>query len=1513
MTGEGPSVDLSKLSREELEKRIQILELEKRSEKRKANHFRAALESMNERLSNVESIAAMNKNASNSNAMKIEGSEKFTGRFPKYIEGQTKLGSYIEIICGQAMAKVDCYSDISILNAIQAALPLQVLESIAGENISSVQHLVTILRSKFNNPQNISAMLLEVKTFKFDLEISIAANCGKLLHLMDAYNRRCHAAGLPQKAWVLDRAMDYLFGKIAKVNQAVAEMVFNKWHELEDQNPEAIQRMRIEDIERAVARAEEVITFRNQCLGISEKGNTALATQGKTQSSMYSWTHWACGKTHQVKRGTKAYCPCGIVATCSKKLDNGQVCCGNHKDEYHDTALRSLKRQTESNSGGNWRLPNTQGGNKSAAIADVVDRSIPSPSQDTEDHDWVAAPVNVQGHIYPIVIDCAAQFSSMSLKTFETIPGYQEFQRWQSREAYGASGGSMEPAFQVIIPLLFDDRCLIKAKFRICRNSTAPILFGLNGLRNSLIDLEKMFFTMGQFEIKLFEYNDLLRKLGNNEWVQSDSLVLCVASAEEGPVEVIDIKEDESTAKSTLAELKQDLIKFEEIQLIAAESEPEKQEIIARNNRLWTVVEKWPGLFKKVFKAGQLKVSPVEFEFNRDINQVKPIVMKLKDLSFKEMSIVDDWVRDSLRESIVEESQSTWRHTIFPVRKPDRINAQGLPEEDYRIVTPFFGLNKLLNLNGTGLPKLQDIQIAVANSTLFSALDMRQAFFQIPLAPESRPYTAFSAPGQKLLQYTCVPMGCNIATGLMQTVLSRLLGDMYYKNVLCYADDIIIYSKKDLRDHMSIVDEVCKRLWKANANLKKEKAIIGVERIKFLGMMLSGKGWEVSPDYVSAVKDADEPDSYKSLKSFLGLCSWQRRFISHYAEKAFPLTKLFKKGTQGRAFNNNWGDEQQKAFLELKAAMSSTPVLCHPNFERDFHLFSDASGVALGGVLSQEDQEEPGSFRVLGYFSRKLNNREAAKGIPERELMGLMEALEHFRSMIFGFNIHCKVDQRSLEWLINNTSLTKYMKYSARLQEYSIIVKYLPGASNKSDWCSRHAATSRQGIYLLSDSEHRGLFSLNSSNSSSPEEAISSNILKEIVESIAVTSKLQQHADLEGSVQQNMKQDPFFAAFLSATEKRFSFGRAIFNRDHFRETQGIFFYREKIIVPQEAAESLIHRVHCISPLTKHLGRANTLRLIMSSFYWPSMSSQIQNFIDSCIICQKAKFFRGVERPMSLLPMQERRFGLIALDIYGGQALPNSHGYTSILTIIDHLTSYVKFVALKNRSSNTIVEQLWQNWASTWGWPFWIHTDNAQELQAGLQKALQEERGIKKSYCGVYAAHQNGRVERAHRFLGEQLRIYSLETGSLRYWHKELTNISARHNLCYNPRVKSTPSKLVLGYDLSEGSEEVRGLPVEQNMERYMKKMDEAAREFRKYDAYQEDVALIQDTSFNPGDLVFVQCKEAKKSKFNLNQGPYEVREVLGSNSYRVWDTMQDKIVIMDGKNLRRCFSTTGET
>ncbi|CAM8931525.1 unnamed protein product [Rhodiola kirilowii] len=228
-------------------------------------------------------------------------------------------------------------------------------------------------------------------------------------------------------------------------------------------------------------------------------------------------------------------------------------------------------------------------------------------------------------------------------------------------------------------------------------------------------------------------------------------------------------------------------------------------------------------------------------------------------------------------------------------------------------------------------------------------------------------------------EFLVMPFGLTNAPSTFQSAMNDLFRPMLRRFVLVFFDDILIFSKT-WAEHLIHLKEVLDTLATHFYFVKPSKCDIARTKVQYLGHLISHAGVEVDPDKIRAIKDWPVPTSLKHLHSFLGLASYYRRFVARYAHIAVPLTDLLRKDAYA------WTHPADGAFEQLKVALSTTPVLALPNFNRPFVVQSDASGVGMGAVLLQEQ-------RPLAFFSKKFTKTMQQSSTYNRELCAIVSAV----------------------------------------------------------------------------------------------------------------------------------------------------------------------------------------------------------------------------------------------------------------------------------------------------------------------------------------------------------------------------------------------------------------------------------------------------------------------------------------------------------------------------------------
>lgn len=229
-----------------------------------------------------------------------------------------------------------------------------------------------------------------------------------------------------------------------------------------------------------------------------------------------------------------------------------------------------------------------------------------------------------------------------------------------------------------------------------------------------------------------------------------------------------------------------------------------------------------------------------------------------------------------------------------------------------------------------------------------------------------KPKTAFVT-RNGLYQFTVMPFGLCNSPATFVRLMETVLAGLNYKICLVYIDDIIVFGRT-FEETLDNLEQVFGKLENAGLKLKAKKCSLFKKEVLFLGYKVSGKGIHTDPQKVSIISKWPVPMNASEVRSFVGICSYNRRFIKGFSSIAKSLFKLTEKGREFK-----WSNECQAAFEQLKRCLTTAPILCHPDFSLPFVVDTDSSQSGLGAVLSQEID---GKLRVIAYASRTLSKSE---------------------------------------------------------------------------------------------------------------------------------------------------------------------------------------------------------------------------------------------------------------------------------------------------------------------------------------------------------------------------------------------------------------------------------------------------------------------------------------------------------------------------------------------------------
>jgi hypothetical protein len=316
-------------------------------------------------------------------------------------------------------------------------------------------------------------------------------------------------------------------------------------------------------------------------------------------------------------------------------------------------------------------------------------------------------------------------------------------------------------------------------------------------------------------------------------------------------------------------------------------------------------------------------------------------------------------------------------------------------------------LNAQTRRDSFPIPLVEDVIDQLGKSSWFTTLDLQFGFWQIRMAPEDMKKTALITK-TRLYDWTVMPFGLKNATSTFTRTMSEVFKDLGRKFLKVFVDDLNVHNES-WGEHLQHLDAVLCKLREVNLKLNPNKCCFAAKTITFLGHVVSKNGTRPDPGKIEAVLHFPMPKIVTSVRSFLGLTGYYRKYIRGYSRLAGPLFELTRKDV---AVVWNMGCEQ--AYQALKTALVDAPVLSRPDFKRTFWLDVDWSPKGVGAILSQKE----GRFeKVVAYASKSLKEAQRKFHPMEGECYALIWGVMHFRQYLHQKHFILRTDHKPLEWL----------------------------------------------------------------------------------------------------------------------------------------------------------------------------------------------------------------------------------------------------------------------------------------------------------------------------------------------------------------------------------------------------------------------------------------------------------------------------------------------------------------
>ena len=707
-------------------------------------------------------------------------------------------------------------------------------------------------------------------------------------------------------------------------------------------------------------------------------------------------------------------------------------------------------------------------------------------------------------------------------------------------------------------------------------------------------------------------------------------------------------------------------------------------------------------------EAGLVKTAPIRIQLREDA--VPVALATARNVPLPLMKPVEEELKRMERHGIIttETEPTDWVSALVPVPKPK--------SNSVRITVDYKKLNQAVKRQVFPIPTLEQLTSKLSGATCFSKLDASSGFYQIPLDEVSSKMTTFITPfGRK--RFLRLPMGISIAPECFQRKMEELLEGL--PGVIIYMDDTVVFG--DSTNHDERLEAVIRRIHESGLKLNKSKCEFRKSEIKFLGMKISKNGISVDEEKLQAIQQLQPPKDVSELRSLLGVINFLCRFVPHIQDRLRPLNDLLKKDTVWA-----WTSQQQQALDDVKAAVTSAPVLAFYDPARQTVVSADASSYGIGGCILQKHGSV---FKPVAYCSRSLTDTETRWAQIEKELLAATWTCEKMHMFLSGLpSFELQLDHKPLIPLINTKNLVdapiRCQRMLMRLMRYNATAVFVPGKQHLvPDYLSRHPLPTQDEISaVLQEDVHGFCERIFNDLPATPQRLV--EISKE-QQADELLQRVVQHTLSgwkEGAKQHDLKD--FFACRGELSVLYLTSGT-------------LLMYGRRIVIPSSLREEMLTRLHNDG----HFGLNKCRQRAAESVWWPRISIDLKRHLENCSFCQVNTPAQHAE-PLVTTPTPSQPWKHIAADIF-------HFNNCNWLVTVDLFSRYLEIQRLPSLTSNAVIERL-KRLFSRLGIPDLVTTDGGTQFTSSLFADFSGSYGFIHRVTDPHTPSSNGAAERAVR-------------------------------------------------------------------------------------------------------------------------------------------------------------------
>ena len=593
---------------------------------------------------------------------------------------------------------------------------------------------------------------------------------------------------------------------------------------------------------------------------------------------------------------------------------------------------------------------------------------------------------------------------------------------------------------------------------------------------------------------------------------------------------------------------------------------------------------------------------------------------------------------------------------ITPVNTPTPWVSQMVVAEkksgDLRICIDPRELNKALVRERYTLPTLDDCLHELGKSTIFSKADLASGYWHISLDEESSLLTTFQTPFGRY-RWLRLPFGTSVSSEIFQRKLLEALHGL--PGVVCVADDVLIHGRTT-EEHDHNLEKFLERCETTGIKLNQTKLELRMQNVTFMGHIISKDGLATDPEKVRAITEFPRPETLEQLRRFIGMVNYLARYVPRLADIVQPLTNLLKIDVLWQ-----WSSAQEEAFSKIKEAIAAAPTLQYYDPSKELTLENDASDYGIGTALLQEG-------KPVAFASRSLSASERNYAQIEKEMLAVVFGLEKFHQYTYGRQLMIVTDHKPLV-SISKKPLSKAPKrlqaLLLRTQVYTFDLIYRPGKD-----LVLSDTLSRAPLKDILPGE-KVIVNMVSNLQDTP---FNTDRLQCIRTATAADKTLSALADVLRTGWPDNKRD-----LPTALLPYFSY------RDELTTQDGIVLRGDRVTIPSSMRPEMIEKVHA-----GHLGINSCLRRARDLIFWPGMSKEIRQYVESCDTCASNMCQQSPE-PILLHDIPSLPWKKIGTDLFAIEG-------RNYLVTSDYFSNFIEVDYLPETSASTVISKLKHHFA-----------------------------------------------------------------------------------------------------------------------------------------------------------------------------------------------------------------------